>query len=188
MDFENYIGVAWLAFVIVWAVSAFFTKPVARLEPAKSALLHRSMMAAAALLLFTHIPRLEGLEARLIPNWKDISWVGLTLTVAGIGFAIWARFYLGGNWSSSVTVKQDHQLVRSGPYAFVRHPIYSGILLAFLGTALAKGEVRDLLALLIAAMALRIKSYTEEQFMAEQFGSQYSQYKREVRALIPFVW
>ena len=116
-----------------------------------------------------------------------IWWTGFAVTVAGAAFAIWARLLLGANWSATVTVKQNHELKRTGPYAIVRHPIYSGFLLAMLGTAIAYGEIRGLIALLIALIAWRVKSLIEERFMMDQFGEQYVQYKREVRALIPFV-
>ena len=102
--------------------------------------------------------------------------------------AIWARFVLGRNWSGTVTVKQDHELVRSGPYALVRHPIYSGLLLAFLGTAVARGDLAALLGVALAAATLHFKTATEESFMTEQFGAGYMEYKREVKSLIPFVW
>ena len=85
-------------------------------------------------------------------------------------------------------IKRDHQLIRSGPYSFVRHPIYSGLLLAILGTATYIGEIRGLFALALAIIGLKWKSLTEESFMQEQFGSSYIEYKRHVKALIPFVW
>jgi protein-S-isoprenylcysteine O-methyltransferase Ste14 len=111
----------------------------------------------------------------------------LALTLAGAGFAIWARAYLGRNWSAIVTIKEDHRMVRSGPYALVRHPIYSGFLLALLGSALALGEVRGLVAVALAFLAWWFKSRLEEQFMEQRFGAEYAVYKRRVKALIPFV-
>ncbi len=88
-----------------------------------------------------------------------------------------------------MTLKQDHELVRSGPYGVVRHPIYSGFLLALLGTIIAgHGNVGGFLGLALAAFALRLKSFTEESFMEDRFGTQYTVYKRDVKALIPFVW
>ncbi|MBV9269207.1 MAG: isoprenylcysteine carboxylmethyltransferase family protein [Acidobacteriaceae bacterium] len=108
--------------------------------------------------------------------------------MAGIIFDLWARFVLGRNWSGTVTVKQDHELVQSGPYGVVRHPIYSGFLLALAGTVIAQGDVGAFLGLVLATLALRLKSLTEEAFMTQQFGSQYTTYKRTVKALIPFVW
>jgi protein-S-isoprenylcysteine O-methyltransferase len=95
---------------------------------------------------------------------------------------------LGGNWSASVTVKQDHRLVRRGPYTIVRHPIYTGLLLALLGTAVALGELRGLLGVVVAFAAWRAKSRMEEAFMRQEFGLEYATYQGEVKALVPFIY
>ena len=124
---------------------------------------------------------------RFVPSSAFIAYIGLALTLAGTGFAIWARAYLGQNWSSNVTIKEDHRLIQTGPYAVVRHPIYSGFLLAFLGTALAFGQVRGLVAWALAFVGWRLKSRMEEEFMQQRFGAEYADYKRRVRELIPFV-
>jgi protein-S-isoprenylcysteine O-methyltransferase Ste14 len=117
------------------------------------------------------------------------SWIaGAALTVVGILSACCARFFLGRNWSATVTVKQDHELVRSGPYRLVRHPIYSGMLLAIFGTALFIGQVRGLLAVVLALCGWKWKSLQEESFMQEQFGDSYTVYRRQVKSLIPFIW
>jgi len=109
------------------------------------------------------------------------------LVAAGLGFSVWARVHLGRNWSAEVVVKQDHALIRSGPYRHLRHPIYSGMLLAFLGMALAFGEWRGLLALALVFASFARKSRMEERFMRETFP-EYAEYQRETRALIPFVY
>jgi protein-S-isoprenylcysteine O-methyltransferase Ste14 len=95
---------------------------------------------------------------------------------------------LGSNWSGTVTVKQNHELIRSGPYAIVRHPIYSGFLLGLLGTALSVGEARGLIALALAFVGWFVKARVEEQFMVEQFNGDYVRYIRDVKRLIPFVF
>jgi protein-S-isoprenylcysteine O-methyltransferase len=103
-------------------------------------------------------------------------------------FAGWARLFLGGNWSSNVTLKQDHTLVQSGPYRIVRHPIYTGLLVALLGTAIALGELRCFLGVLLAAIAWKIKSMSEETLMVQQFGDQYARYREQVKGLVPYLW
>jgi protein-S-isoprenylcysteine O-methyltransferase Ste14 len=113
--------------------------------------------------------------------------VGLVSTVIGIAVAIWARIILGTNWSAVVTIKQGHQIIRRGPYAVIRHPIYSGGLLALLGTAIAFGEIRGLIGFTLIFIAWWMKSRLEEAFLEEQFGADYTRYKREVKGLIPFV-
>jgi protein-S-isoprenylcysteine O-methyltransferase Ste14 len=100
---------------------------------------------------------------------------------------MWARHYLGTNWSATVSVKKNHELITSGPYQFVRHPIYTGLIIAFIGTAMAQGELRSLLAPLIVIAAFRRKWLHEERWMLETFGEQYIAYKIRVPALIPFL-
>jgi protein-S-isoprenylcysteine O-methyltransferase len=103
-------------------------------------------------------------------------------------FAGWARLFLGGNWSSNVTLKQNHTLVQSGPYRIVRHPIYTGLLVALLGTAVVLGELRCFLGVLLAAIAWKIKSMSEETLMVQQFGDQYARYREQVKGLVPYLW
>ena len=98
---------------------------------------------------------------------------------------MWARFYLGSNWSSMVTVKVGHQLVRTGPYRWVRHPIYSGMILGLLGTALALGQVRGFVAVVLLFVALQIKSKIEERTMAGVFGADYDVYRQTTGGILP---
>ncbi len=116
------------------------------------------------------------------------AYTGFAITVAGLAFAVWARFYIGRNWDGLVALKEDHQLVRGGPYAIVRHPIYSGFMLATLGTAIADGEVAGLVSTAMIVIAWGYKARVEEAFMIEQFGAEYLQYRRDVKGLIPLVW
>jgi protein-S-isoprenylcysteine O-methyltransferase len=105
-----------------------------------------------------------------------------------MAFTLWARFFLGRNWSGTVTVKVNHELIRGGPYGTVRHPIYMGLSLAFLGTAIGFGELRGLVGLPILVFGWKYKANVEERFMIGQFGAQYERYRREVKGLIPFIW
>ena len=113
--------------------------------------------------------------------------LGAALTFAGLAFAIWARFVIAGNWSSYVELKRDHELIVAGPYRWVRHPIYTGLLLAFVGSALAVGEWRGVLAVAIVAASFWRKLKLEEAVMRRQFGEAYAQYAARVPALIPFL-
>ncbi len=113
--------------------------------------------------------------------------MGAAVTTAGLAFAVWARAYLGSNWSRSVTIKQDHQLIVSGPYAFVRHPIYTGILTGFLGTAIALAQVRGVIVLVMIGLVLWAKLRMEERWMRSQFGATYETYSNRVAALVPFI-
>jgi protein-S-isoprenylcysteine O-methyltransferase Ste14 len=186
-DLRVYIDGAWIAVGIVWLVGAARTKRTAQAQSFGSRLLHISLAAAAFALLFNPSLAVGPLAWRFVPDSAAIAYTGLALTVAGIGVAIWARALLGRNWSAIVTIKQDHQMIQGGPYAVVRHPIYSGFLLALLGTALALGEVRGLVGWALAFLTWRIKSRLEEKFMEQRFGGEYAVYRRRVKALIPFV-
>jgi protein-S-isoprenylcysteine O-methyltransferase Ste14 len=124
---------------------------------------------------------------RLVPSSPAIGWSGAALVAAGLAFAVWARIHLGANWSGIVTVKRGHELVTSGPYALVRHPIYTGLVLAFAGSAIALGEARGVLAVALVVASLWRKLRLEERWMAEQFGAEYERYRDRVRALVPFV-
>ncbi|SPE60693.1 Isoprenylcysteine carboxyl methyltransferase (fragment) [Verrucomicrobia bacterium] len=105
----------------------------------------------------------------------------------GLIVTLWARWTLGGNWSSSVTFKQGHELIRTGPYRLVRHPIYTGLLVMALGTALDFGQFRCWLALPLMTTAFWVKLKQEEKLLLRHFPREYPLYKRQVKALVPFV-
>jgi len=175
-------------FLVVWGIGALTQKQTVRKEPARSRLVYLLLGALVVMVLFNKKLDFGFLERPFVPKDFIFSYIGLTLTFAGIAFALWARVFLGRNWSGAVTLKKDHELVRKGPYALARHPIYTGVLLALLGTVIDLREARGLLALAVAALALLMKIHREERFMAEQFGAEYAQYKKKVKTLIPFVW
>jgi protein-S-isoprenylcysteine O-methyltransferase Ste14 len=128
------------------------------------------------------------LSWRFVPKGQTSLYIGLALTILGLAFSVWARVSLGRNFSGMVTVTEDHQLQRTGAYGIVRHPIYSGFMLATLGTAIAFGAVRGLVSFALIVLAWGYKSRIEEKLMIEQFGGEYERYQREVKALIPLIW
>jgi protein-S-isoprenylcysteine O-methyltransferase Ste14 len=180
-------AILWLAWLAYWFLAAFNVKATRRRERFSSLILNRGLLVIGALLLAFERQRLPWLSARFLPPSAAFYWIGLALVAVGLAFSVWARRHLGRNWSGIVTVKQDHELVRSGPYGLVRHPIYTGLLLAILGTAVAIGEWRALIAFALMTIGLVLKLRTEERFMSETFGEQYALYRAEVPALIPFV-
>jgi protein-S-isoprenylcysteine O-methyltransferase Ste14 len=146
------------------------------------------VFAAAFLLLFNDTLRFGPLAWRFVPGSSVVDYVGLFLAVVGVAFAIWARLVLGRNGSGAVTIKRNHTLIRTGPYAVVRHPIYAGFSLAIFGTAIAIGEIPGLVASGVAMTGMKSKSRLEEAFMMDQFGEAYVQSRKDVRAaMIPFV-
>jgi protein-S-isoprenylcysteine O-methyltransferase Ste14 len=114
-------------------------------------------------------------------------YTGVALVAFGLLFTVWARVVLGGNWSGSVTLKQHHEIVRTGPYRWIRHPIYTGLVLAFIGSAVARGEWRGVLAVAIVIAALWRKWRLEERWLMESFGTAYADYRKTTWALIPFI-
>ena len=174
----------WTLLGLVWLIAWLRTKTTQERAPFGSRLLYGVPVTVAFYLLFgDNVP--FWLQSPIIPKNIYIEAVAITLTALGIAFAIWARFYIGQNWSSAVTIKFDHQLISTGPYAWVRHPIYSCLILAMIGTALARRELRGLLALVLLYLGFKIKSRMEEKFMRKTFGPEYEDYSRSTGALIP---
>ena len=176
----------WLSWTLYWWVASRGAKTTERQEPLGSRLLHVLPLLFAVVLLW--VERVPGhfLNEKVF-GWAAWEfWVAALVTAAGLGFTGWARVHLGRNWSGTVTIKQDHELIDSGPFALVRHPIYSGLLLAFIGSAIARSEWRGVLAVFIAWAALWRKLRIEERWMVERFGKQYLAYQQRVPALVPF--
>jgi protein-S-isoprenylcysteine O-methyltransferase Ste14 len=175
----------WIGYFGYWQVKAANSKASERTEPTESRLTRLILVICSFVLLgFPSVP-IPYLNRRFLPRTLWCFWVGAALTAAGLLFAIWARRHLGTNWSREVTVKQGHELITTGPYALVRHPIYTGLLLAIIGTAVAGGKWRGLVAVLLVLIAIWRKLKLEEKWMSERFGETYQAYARRVAALVP---
>ena len=178
--------VMWLSWVAYWFWASRNAKPTERREPLGSRLLHVVPLMLAVGLLWGDRAPMAILNQRFLPWSPGQFWVAALVTAAGMLFSVWARIHIGRNWSGVVTIKEGHELIDTGPYALVRHPIYTGLLVAIFGSAMARGEWRGVLAVLIAWAALWRKLRVEERWMTERFGEQYEAYRRRVPALIPF--
>ena len=177
----------WFIYLTYWWAMSKNVKETERRESVVSRLVRLvSIVCAAALLWLPSVP-LRLLDERLLPSGVWSFWSGSAVTAGGMLFSVWARRYLGKNWSQAVTLKEGHELIRSGPYALVRHPIYTGLLLAFVGCAVARGEWRGLLATALVFVVLWRKLKLEEKWMRVQFGESYETYSRKVPALVPFI-
>jgi protein-S-isoprenylcysteine O-methyltransferase Ste14 len=185
---NNPLAWIWAVFGALWFLPAVFGKRTLKQQTPGSRILQLVWLVAAYVLFANQDLGWDLLNRRLVPAGMPASEVGYGLLGTGMLFALWARVFLGRNWSSNVTLKQDHTLVRSGPYRIVRHPIYTGLLVALLGTAIALGPLRCFIGVLLAAIAWKFKSMTEESFMVQQFGDQYRQYQMEVKGLVPYIW
>ena len=186
--YKSFFPAVWIVFVVYWQIRAANTKKTQRLEPAVSRILRvLAILLAIVLLSTTWIP----LPWLYRPVWQQgfwLFWLGAAITVGGLLFAIWAREHLGRNWSRSVTIKQDHELITTGPYSVVRHPIYTGLLAGFLGVAIALSEVRGFVALVLMFLVFWVKLRMEEQWMRSQFGETYAKYVHRTAALVPYLF
>lgn len=167
----------WIAFALYWVIAAWGAKQGSRTGRFRP----QSLLVVLAVVLLrvfrtntlpVHSPILEG--------------VGAVLFLAGLGLAVWARLYLGRNWGMPMTRKDEPELVTSGPYRYVRHPIYSGLLLAILGTALAT-NIYWLIAFAIMGVYFVYSASVEERILTESFPSSYPAYRAATKMLIPFV-
>jgi protein-S-isoprenylcysteine O-methyltransferase Ste14 len=178
----------WLVWIAYWRISAADVKPVQRHESPGSRAAHLLPLLIAAVLLWIRgDPQDSWLFQHFLRPGVTTFWLGTAITAAGLAFSAWARVHLGRNWSATVTVKQDHELIRTGPYAIVRHPIYTGVLFGIIGTALAIGQWRGVVAVVIVLVAFWRKLRIEERWMSETFGEEYRRYRARTRALIPFL-
>jgi protein-S-isoprenylcysteine O-methyltransferase Ste14 len=183
--FESFFPVVWIAFLLYWQIKAAGAKTTQRIEPATSRILRAlTFLIVIVLLSTTRIP-LRWLYREIWPPGIWSFWIGAAVTIAGLLFAVWARQHLGSNWSRSVTIKQGHELITTGPYAHIRHPIYTGILAGFLGTAIALSQVRGFIGFVLIFLVLWAKLRMEEVWMRSQFGETYADYAHQTAALVP---
>jgi protein-S-isoprenylcysteine O-methyltransferase Ste14 len=176
----------WLLWLLYWKISAAGVKVTVRQESAAQRISHFGPLWAAAL-LFCFPNRLPFLRHHLFPPSYMAFAIGTLVLILGLLFSVWARVALGLNWSATVAVKKDHELVEAGPYRWVRHPIYTGILTGFIGTAIAQDRWSSVLAVILVFVGFWFKLLREEAWMRETFGDRYSLYCERTKRLIPFI-
>jgi len=177
--------VAWFAFLIYWVIAAAGGKKTKKIESGLDRLSYGVPLWFAVFLMAVWRVQRGWLGMRFLPESDAIRWTGAALAVAGVGLAIWARRRLGSNWSSTVTLKEQHELIRTGPYSRIRHPIYTGILLAGVGTAIEIGRVVGLIALPLAWVSFWLKARREESFLREEFGARFEEHCRQTGMFLP---
>ena len=175
----------WPAFGIYWVASGLRGKAAETHEAHWYRVLRLSILALVFLLIFWRRAAFGFLSARSVPDISLLAYAGFVATLIGLAIAIWARVHLGQYWSDKVVLKIDHQLIRSGPYAYMRHPIYSGVLLGVLGTALVLGEWRGLLAFVILLVNYSIKARKEDRILAARFSSEFRRHEAHAGFLFP---
>ena len=189
-DADAVTMLSWEALGIVWLIGLAFTKRTVKAQPDATRVFQMAVILLGYCLLGLGSNWLQSgwLGMRYLPVNFAFREVGAAMTLAGCLFAIWARVTLGGNWSGRATVKEGHTLIVKGPYAIARHPIYTGLLLASFGTALAVGQWRCILGLAILVPMFLVKMSQEERLMMETFPAAYPEYRQRVKALIPGVF
>jgi protein-S-isoprenylcysteine O-methyltransferase Ste14 len=175
----------WIVFVAYWAVGALKTRRTVTREPFASRYGILFLEILGFVLLFSDAAEIGVLGQRVVHRTYTLAVVGVALTWLGIAIALWARWHLGQYWSARVTLKEDHKLIRTGPYAYFRHPIYSGLDLAAVGGALAIDQWRCVAGVTLIVLGYWIKARKEESMLAGQFGEAFAEHCRHTGFLIP---
>jgi protein-S-isoprenylcysteine O-methyltransferase Ste14 len=177
----------WIAYALYWFVSAFSAKRTVERQSLWRELAYRAPTILGAWLFTPFWGKWPfPLNLRFDNSWAT-DWAGAGLCVSGLAVAIWSRWTLAGNWSATVTFKKEHELVERGPYRFVRHPIYTGILMMCAGSALSMGRVGPFIGVLFLTWGFWIKLRQEEELLIRHFPIEYPSYRTRVKALVPWV-
>lgn len=178
----------WLAFVILWILAAFSTKRTVYSETFGQRFAVQIVVAAGVIIQVSAPREPYPLNAFLLPRSATVAFVSAAVCVCGLAFTAWARLTLGRNWSARVTLKADHELIQSGPYALVRHPIYTGLFAMALGSVLLIGRVGALVGYIFFIAGFVIKAGREEKLMIQQFPEQYADYRKRTKRVVPFIY
>jgi protein-S-isoprenylcysteine O-methyltransferase Ste14 len=178
-------GKAWFIWAVYWLAMAFFSKSTKRRESAAERVEH--VVPAVLGFLFLFRPGFGGKTFMLgiFPDYPILQLACVVATISGLLFAVWARLALGSNWSGSVTIKQNHQLIRRGPYRWIRHPIYTGMLAALLATSVSQGKISGLLGFSLLFVALYRKARREESFLSQEFAEAFTEHRRHTGMFLP---
>lgn len=185
MNAYSICGYLWIVWYALWIAWAFQSKKTRERESIGSRLSYTLILFAAVWIGFFGRRFSGWWDSDIFPAAAWAGWLGVAVTALGFAITFWARFILGSNWSGTVTIKVDHELIRTGPYQFVRHPIYSGIMVAAIGTVIAQDHWRGVVALVLLWLGFTVKRLKEEQFMRQTFGAQYIDYARTTGAIFP---
>ena len=183
--FRLLVELPWTIFVIYWIVGAIKTRATRESESAASRIAILLIEIAGYGLIFSDSAGIGFLGTRFMPRTWASAILGVVLTWSGIGLAIWARYHLAEYWSARITIKEDHQLIRTGPYTHLRHPIYSGLVLATIGSALVIDKWRCVLGVCLVLIGYCFKAMKEETMLSRQFGDAFREHRKHTGFLIP---
>ncbi|HTH92997.1 MAG TPA: isoprenylcysteine carboxylmethyltransferase family protein [Candidatus Paceibacterota bacterium] len=186
----NIISISWLTFLIFWIATWGWTKETAKKRSGKDRIWYVITLFIGWMFLWEGniFTKIFPFNIFLIYPTHHVIIIANILAVLGVALAIWSRVTLGSNWSGSVQIKKGHELVTSGPYHYVRHPIYAAIFLLLLATGLAIGTVGALLGFIIMMASFYIKAAQEEAYMLEQFPDQYPAYMKRTKRILPLLF
>ncbi|RVC61062.1 MAG: isoprenylcysteine carboxylmethyltransferase family protein [Mesorhizobium sp.] len=179
------IAALWLFWVVSWLAAAFWADPAAKRAGFREEARYRALWTIGAILLFVPAHGYVGRLRLWMPTLTE-AWICVALVAVGLAFSWWARLHLGRLWSGTVTAKADHRVVDTGPYRLVRHPIYTGLLVAILATMAAKGTVWGVAGAAFLIVGIVVKARLEESFLRGELGTAYDDYARRVPMLLPF--
>jgi protein-S-isoprenylcysteine O-methyltransferase Ste14 len=186
--YTAFCAACWICLFSYWWVKSRTVKDNTYSQASASRMVYLFFVVLSFALVFAPFLSIGPLGYPLFPQTEISGLTGTVICLCGVSFAIWARAILGNNWSGKITLKKDHELIQTGPYRLARHPIYTGLIFAMLGTAITVGEVRGGISVIIMACGFAYKIKTEEPLLLKQFPSEYPAYKKKVKALIPYVF
>jgi len=175
----------WIAFGVYWLIAARRVKAARTTESPIYRVFRLLVLVITFTLLFAKWTAVGFLGRHFFPQTQLLAYIGFASALAGMAIAVWARMSLGHYWSDKIVLKVDHQLVRSGPYARMRHPIYSGVLLGVAGSALLVDEWRGVLAFLVLLTNYTVKANREDAILAEAFAEDFEEHKKCAGFLLP---
>ena len=179
------IQAAWVVTAAYFLISALRTNRIKRREEIGERVVDRVLLFGGYVFLFSHLPILGPRNMHFIAPRPALEVVGVVLTYLGLGLTIWSRAHLGRYWSGVVALKQDHRLIQSGPYQVVRHPLYSGIILAAIGMGLCVTTWSSLLGVALLTACFERRAHKEDTLLASEFGAEFEGYRQRTGRLIP---
>ena len=185
---KNIISVCWTVFLIVWLLAAILTKRTVYRESRAQRLRYTIPILIGCYLLFRGYRLPYPFNVHVIPQSNAMLVAAAILCICGLSFCFWARAILGSNWSGTVTLKENHELIVRGPYRLVRHPIYTGLLAMVIATEMQQGHIAGMIGLILVFVSFWIKLSEEEELMRRQFPAQYAAYGERVKRIIPFIF
>jgi protein-S-isoprenylcysteine O-methyltransferase Ste14 len=178
----------WFCTGIYWLLAAFNVRKAIVRQNDLSRIAYMCLWIISFSLLFSKEVDLLFLFKPVLPQQFGFKITGLILCIFGLCFSVWARICLGKNWSGRITIKKEHELIKTGPYSISRNPIYTGFLVAFIGCAMTEGLFKGYFSLLFLVGGISIKIKKEEVFMNQVFTQEFLMYKKKVKRLLPFIY